>query len=339
MKSRESGIDLIRCLGLLFVTGLHAFLYNGFYAEPQTGPLMWAADSVFWLFFTCNGIFMTLTGYLKCEKPLGWDYYRSLLPVLIGYVLTCLISFPIRHFLLGEKLTLFAWLEKLVTFGNYAWYIEMYIGLILISPVINLALNALTERRQLYYLAGVMIVLTALPSVTSINLIPDYWKPLFPLTYYVLGAVIRKLQPNIKPWICLAAAAVTAMVTGLISLLSTNEGFSSGFGQGYGGFWPTVIVVCLFVGLYRLNIGPRIAKALCWMAGGVFEGYILSRLLDVWVYDLVKSWHTPERYPLIFVCITIPVFILSLLTGKALHTLSMWIYRRIPARASQSATR
>ena len=81
MQSRQPGIDLLRCLGLLFVTGVHSFLYNGYYYEPQTGILMWGANSFKWLFFTCNGLFMLLTGYLKCEKPLSKGYYRSLLPI------------------------------------------------------------------------------------------------------------------------------------------------------------------------------------------------------------------------------------------------------------------
>ena len=119
MKTRESGLDLLRCLGLLLVNGVHSYLYNGFYSESQTGVLMWAANSVFWVFYACNGLFMTLTGYLKCDKPFSRGYYRSLIPILTGYFLTCVISFPIRHFLIGEELSLFQWLEKMVTFGNY----------------------------------------------------------------------------------------------------------------------------------------------------------------------------------------------------------------------------
>lgn len=323
MKSRQPGIDLLRCLGLLFVNGVHSFLYNGFYYEAQSGPYMWAANSVFWIFFTCNGLFMTLTGYLKCDKALSKSYYRSLLPILTGYLLTCVISFPIRHFLIGEKLTLFQWLEKLVTFGNYAWYIEMYIGLLLFSPIINLALEKLTEPKQLYWVAGTMIVISALPSITPLNLIPDYWNSLYPVTYYILGAVIKKLQPRVKPWICLLCAAATAMFMAMLTLVSTDEGFSSGFGQGYGGFWITAIIVFLFVGLYRLNIGPKTAKVLTWLSGGVFEGYILSRLFDVWIYGTVSQWHTPAMYPVIFLCITVPVFIISILAGKAVHTLAL----------------
>jgi len=297
--------------------------------------MMWATDSCFWLFYTCNGIFMTLTGYLKCNKPLTRDYYRSLLPVLVGYVLTCLISFPIRHFILGEKLTAFQWLEKLVTFGNYGWYVEMYIGLILFSPIINLALNALPDSRGLLGIAGIMLVLSALPSVTPLNLIPDYWSSLYPLTYYTLGAVIRKLQPKIKPLYCLLGAAAAVMVAALITVLSTNDTFSEGYGQGYGGFWITLTVIFLFLGLYRLHIPHKAATVLAWMSGGVFEGYILSRLFDVWIYNTVPAWHSPETYPLIFICITIPIFLVSLLAGKLVHTLAAAICRKPVAPAVQ----
>ena len=333
MKNRQPGIDLLRCLGLLFVNCLHSFLYNGFYYENQTGILMWAADSLLWLFYICNGLFMTLTGYLKCEKPLSKGYYRSLLPVLVGYVLTCLISFPIRHYLLGEKLTLLEWLQKLVTFGNYAWYIEMYIGLLLISPIINFALGQLKTQKQLLWAAGTMFILSALPSITPLDLIPDYWTSLYPITYYCIGAVIRKLQPNWNRPACLGLAAVTALWTGFATLISTDGKFSDGFGQGYGGFWITAIILLLFIGLYRVNPGEKISKLLGWLSGGVFEGYLLSRLLDVWIYNTVPQWHTPAMYPVILVCITVPVFIVSILAGKLLHELALRICR--PAAGSR----
>ena len=323
MKSRQPGIDLLRCVGMLFVVGVHSFLKDGFYSEPQVGLVMWGADSVRWLFYGCNGIFMMLTGYLKCNKPLNRAYYRSLAPILMGYVLTCAVSFPIRHFLLNDRLDFFGWVEKLVTFGNYAWYVEMYIGLFLFAPVINLALQALKEPKQLLWLAGTMVILTALPSITAVNLIPDYWTSLYPITYYVLGAVIRRLQPKCKTWVCLAAAAGTAMLLGLFTILTTDETVTKGFGQGYGGFWITAIVTLLFLGLYNVKTEPKLSACLSWCAGGVFEGYMLSRLFDVWLYDCFKQWHTPEKYPLLFLCVTVPIFAASILMGKAVHTLAV----------------
>ena len=77
---------------------------------------------------------------------------------------------------------------------------------------------------------------------------------------------------------------------------------------------------------------------LSWLSGGVFEGYILSRLFDVWIYGTVPQWHDPENYGKIFLCITIPVFILSLLAGKLVNAVSgaitgkLWkLAERIPS--------
>ena len=338
MRSRQPGIDLLRCLGLFFVTGVHSFLYNGYYYEPQTSFLMWGANSFKWLFFTCNGLFMLLTGYLKCEKPLSKSYYRSLLPIMVGYLLTCLVTFPIRHFLQDDQKSLYQWLELMVTFGNYAWYIEMYIGLLLFSPIINLALSQLKEPRQLYWAAGTMVVISALPSITPMNLIPDYWTSLYPITYYCLGAVIRKLQPQIKSWLCLSLAAGFSMWLGLLTLITTDGGASDGFSQGYGGFWVTLVITFIFLGLYRVKLGEGIAKALAWLSGGVFEGYILSRVLDTWLYGLLPQWHTPAKYPLLFICVTIPIFAVSILSGKALHEVAQRICRPTSARTGKYET-
>lgn len=325
MKNRQSGVDLLRCMGLLFVTCVHSFLYNGFYNEPQTGVWMWLANSLRWLFYGCNGLYMLMTGYLRCGKKWDRNYYRGLLPILVGYVLTCLVSFPIRHYLLDEPLSLGQWLDKMINFGNYAWYLEMYIGLILFAPVLNLALDQMKSKEQILALCATMITLTALPSITSLSIAPDYWESLYPITYYVLGAAIRKLQPKASTVLCLLGVVTVSMGLGLASLLSTEGTFNQGFGQGYGGFWITGIVVLLFLGLYRLNIPEKPGKVLAWLAGGCFEGYILSRLLDVWMYSRVPQWHTPEKYPLILLCITLPIYAASLLAGKAVHNVAVAI--------------
>lgn len=329
---RQPGIDLVRITGVFFVVALHQFLYNGFYYEAQTGFLIWAADSFRWLFFCCNGIFMMLTGYLKSMKPVGKGYYKGLVPILISYVLCCIIIFPIQSQLISP-IPFTDWLDKLVGFGNYAWYIEMYIGLILFSPFINLALERVKERKHLLILAGVMVFTTSLASATPLNLVPDYWTSLYPVTYYVLGAVIQRIQPKVKFWQGMGAAMLISMGLALATILTTDEGFYKGFSQGYGGFWVMAITTCVFLSLYRAQAGPRASKVLAWMAGGCYEGFMLSLLPDLWAYKLVREWHEPKAYPLVFLCVTIPIFIFSILAGKLVHTLAEQITKRLPGFA------
>ncbi len=321
MKNRESGVDILRIMALFFVNGVHSFLYNGFYSAPQEGAAIWFGNCLRWLCYGCIGIFLMLTGYLKSRKPLNKDYFKSLIPILLGYLLTCVISFPIRHFLLNDRLSFQGWMEKLFCFGNYAWYVEMYIGLFLISPVLNLALDQLKTAKSLLWAAAIAICITALPSITGSNWIPNYWTSLYPFTYYILGAVIRRLQPRLKPALGIAAITLWVSILGMISLLTAKKNFSDGFSQGYGGFWVTVMVTLIFLSFYHIRLKPTAAKIAAWMAGGVFEGYILSRLFDVWIYGTVAQWHEPKYYLLILLCITVPVFLASVLMGKATHTL------------------
>ncbi len=327
MKNRESGLDILRCMALFFVNGVHSFLYNGFYYEPQQGFAMWFGNCLRWICFGCIGVFLMLTGYLKSRKPLNKDYYKSLIPVLVGYFLTCAIAFPIRQFLLNDRNTWDGWKELLLTYGNYGWYVEMYIGLLLVSPVLNLALDQIKTTKALLWTVAIAFCITALPSITMDNYIPNYWTSLYPFTYYVIGGVIRRLQPKIKPWLGLAATLLWVGLMGLISLDYTDKGSFENFTQGYGGFYVTIMVTLIFLSFYHIRLKPKAAKLAAWMAGGVFEGYLLSRLLDVWIYNEFRQWHDPKYYLLILVCITLPVFAASILMGKATHSLVALICR------------
>lgn len=329
MIKRESGADLYRILGLLFVNTLHACLYNGFYYEAQEGLAMWLANSVRWLVFGCNAMFMLLTGYLKTASPWGRRYYKSLVAVLIGYVLTCVISYPIRYYWIGEKDALNVWWDRFVSFSNYAWYIEMYIGLFFISPLINLALDNIQSPAKQWFLALSLVVVTVGHSATTRNWLPDYCGSFYPLTLYTLGAVIRRTQPKVPSPVGLLGAMSVAMWLGYETMRTATDGFYSGFSQGYGGFWVVLMVVCLFLGVYRLRIGPRFAKVLAFLSGGVLEGYILSRLFDVWIYGTVPQWHSPDKYIPIFLCITLPVFAVSLLSGKLVNMVSAFLTRQV----------
>ena len=325
---RQSGIDLVRITGLFFVVGVHQFLYNRFYYEPQAGFWMWSADVWRWLFFCCNGIFMMLSGYLRCRKTELRDCYRGLIPVLLGYTMCCAIIFPVQY-LLGERISPMEWLTRFVTFGNYAWYVEMYIGLILFSPVINLGLKHMDDK-TLGMFANLMVFVTSAHNMTALDIIPNYWSSLYPVTYYILGAAIRRLQPKVKVWEGLGLAMVISMGLALTSIATTDEGFSKGFTQGYGGFWTMLTAAGVFLAFYRVKVGKKTGKVLAWLAGGVFEGYLLSKIFDIWTYPLVQQWHTPDKFWPVFLVVTVPTFFSTLLLGKLVSLGAEAIANTIP---------
>ena len=92
----------------------------------------------------------------------------------------------------------------------------------------------------------------------------------------------------------------------------------------------------VFLGLYRVKAGKRTGKVLSWLAGGVFEGYLLSKCFDIWTYPLVKQWHTPEKLWLVFLAVTVPTFICTLLLGKLVSILADAVAKQIPGYEKKS---
>lgn len=317
MEKRQFGLDVLRCMALLFVVTFHAFLYNGYYYQPQKGTAMWLAGSARWLSVSCIGLFCMLTGYLRCEEQTPRACWRGLPGVLLGYLLAAAISIPIRHFLLNDVQSFSVWLNRLFGFSAvyYGWYVEMFLGLTLLSPF----LNRILEGPLAPWLGAVLIVLTAFPGATPITLAPDHWKVCYPLTYYALGALVRKKQPRLPWWMGIGGGLLIALALGGATVLSTNGALSTALTWEFGDLWILSMVLCLFVGLYRLEAGSRIARVFRWLAGGCYGGYLLSHLLDAWVYALVPQWHTPAQYPRLFFLVTVPIFLVSVLAGRLLQ--------------------
>ena len=326
MPKREPGLDLLRCIALLFVVTFHSFLNNGYYSESQVGISMWLAGSFRWLSVSCIGLFLMLTGYLKSEKTDVKACYRGLVPVLLGYLLAAVISIPIRHFVFGDVQTFSAWLTRLFSFSAvyYGWYVEMYIGLVLLCPFVNIILRHLQSTKALLGFGMVMLVITALPGATPWVVFPDYWRSIYPLTYYILGAIVRRIQPKINPWLGIVGALIMSAILGAATVLSTEGKLSEALTWEFPDLWIAFIVVCLFAALYRVRISSAFSRILAFGASGCYGGYLLSHLFDAWCYKLIPNWRTPEHYALIFFGITIPIFIVSLLLGALLERVNKW---------------
>lgn len=329
MKKRELGLDLLRCLALFLVFSYHFFLYNFYHEDPQTGVFMWLAGSYRSLSLCCIGIFLMLTGYLKSEKTDFKACYRGILPVVAGYLIAAVISIPLRHFIFGEKHGFLEWAIRLFNFNAlyYGWYVPMYIGLVLLIPFLNRLISGLNNK-QLLLLAVVMLLLTAVPGATKLSVSPDFWDSLYPLTYYILGAIVKRLQPKLKSWMGIAGALSMALIMGAVTVLSTNGPVSNGQTWKFGDIWVVGMVLCLFVSLYRVQIRPGFGRILSFAAGGCYGGYLLSHLFDAWVYRLFPNWLLPQWYVPLFLCATVPAYILSILLGVALEKVARFFEKR-----------
>lgn len=344
MKSkRYFGLDMVRIMALCLLLWLHFFLRNGFYNQRVDSIPMTLAVAGRITFMCCIPLFLMLTGYLKCGKEWKKGYYRSLLPILITWVIVSVICLWYKICVKGDKLTPYEWLVEFLDFGlaNYSWYIEMYIGLLLFSPVLNMAWIGAATQKKRAVLVCVMIGMTFLPKTVNVlkpdgehtlNLIPNYWTSLYFFTYYLIGCYIRTYQPKVKRWIALPAAFLIALVFALINRYTGGETgkFNGGFTISYNHLGTAAIAVLLFLSVYQIDSRNKmICKAAAFVSGITLEMYLISCVFDQKIYVWGKGKYGPEDYWWKGLIATGLVFILSLISGWMIHKIASGMSQKI----------
>ncbi len=216
-SKRDIGLDLTRIIAFIQVPCIHFLFKIKYYNQAIIGERMYLMTFIRVMFMTCVPLFLLLTGYLSSEKKVEiapkplLKYYSRLVPILLTYVITAVIIIVYGIFVNGETETLGSVIRNVLDFRKYSWYIEMYIGLALMIPFLNLLWIGIGSRKGQLSLVTVMIALTVLPSVFNIydfktpgalirpwlaesftQIVPDWWKNIYPVTYYFIGAYIRR---------------------------------------------------------------------------------------------------------------------------------------------------
>lgn len=119
-------------------------------------------------FFFAIGVplFLLMTGYLNYKKV---TFNKIFERNTKGYLcLSILFSSDLsfRTYYLHENIGIIGGIKKTLDFSliPYAWYIEMWIGLYLITPFLNLGYQAISNRGQKKVLILLLYLMTALPN-------------------------------------------------------------------------------------------------------------------------------------------------------------------------------
>lgn len=249
---RDTSLDLIRAVAGLLVVCVHFFLNICYYYAPLEGGWMLVMSVLRMACMVCVPLFLLLTGYLCCEKKLSWRYYLGLARVLLTYLLASAVGILFRWLWLGEPMSVKTALRMVLDFSGAAtgWYIEMYIGLFLLIPFLNMLWQGAQNEKNRRWLVLTLVALTVLPGLTNQlhRILPQWWNDLYPLCYYFIGAYLRAYQPKVRWWAALLGFGGAAVLGG-VAVFGMYHGqlFQSGLFTEWAG--PTVLVsaCCLFL--------------------------------------------------------------------------------------------
>ena len=351
LQNRNASMDIIRIVAAFTVLSVHFFLHNGFYSQIVEGVPMYIMVLTRTLFSVCVPLFMILTGYLMSHKTLSRKYYSGISKTLIVFVLATLACMIFKAVHDNEPLSLKSFILGTLDFtgANYSWYIEMYIGLFLLVPFLNLAYNKLKNKRQKQVLVLTLVFLTIIPTLFNIfnfdnpawwsdpkssdtfaKLVPSWWMGFYPIAYYFTGCYIREYGIKLKTRSMLVLFLLAILIFGTFNFYrSYGTTFKSGIYVYWYGFEPYILSVLLFVLLSRIktdNMNEKV-KFVLWKVSDLALGiYLISYIFDMLVYPVLNEKITTmtDRLPFYFVTVPI-VFICSMLASAVLNIAAKYI--------------
>lgn len=329
-QGRDIGLDVTRILAFVAVPCTHFFLRTDFYATDIAGSRMYVMTAMRTLFMICVPLFLLLTGYLSSEKTTDLEprpllrYYRRLVPILLTYALsTLLVVLAVEE---GPSLRDIFF--NILDYRQYSWYINMYIGLALMIPFLNVLWHGLKTRRQQAALVVIFLVLTALPSVVNVydldtpgawrqpwrtttytQIVPDWWQDFFPVTYYFLGAYLRENvdMKALSTWRLALALLLTVTGFTLYNIWRSGGGtFVSGTWSDSGGVQNIVDAVLVFLLVNSIRYPGRSAavrKVLAYLSRITLGAYLLTWIPDSRFYPrfdaaVPEPWMRLNYFPL-----------------------------------------
>ena len=263
--NRLAGLDIIRCFAIFSVIAGHFFVLNTPFRETIFDASGMLGQGLVYLLFNATGVplFIMMTGYLNAHKvECNRKYYKGMGRVLISYLLFSIITILFRKYYLHEDFSWIQWGLKILDFSAipYGWYIEMWIGLYLLTPFLNLLYKAIPTQKQKLILLVTLYTLTALPDLLNrygLHLVPGFWQSVFPLTYFFIGSYIREYEPELKgKKILVAIIAILAIcaINPVFNLLFVKEHTMIQIAGGSNGVFGTIVAVLTFILLYKIDI-------------------------------------------------------------------------------------
>ncbi|MBQ3517806.1 MAG: acyltransferase family protein [Clostridia bacterium] len=345
---RNSAADILRCLAFVFVPSVHFLLNSGFYqatVESTRTLIMVIARA---LFIICVPLFMTLSGYLMRTKQLSASYYKKLGKTYFSYVLASIACVVFAVLKLEQEWTLRSTLIGILEFkaAPYSWYIEMYMGLFLFVPFLNLLYNNIPSRKWKRNLLIIGVCLVFLPSVVNVynfdsadwwylpssntdyvEILPNWWVTvLYPVVYYFLGCYLSEYKIRLNKWINLFLILYVTFVYGVYTYWrSFQVKFIWGVWCQYYSLFTfilTLLVFLFFLNLRYDKMPAVIGNGFAKISGLCMNAYLLSWIFDKLFYPLLKD-HVGEiedRFVYFFAVVPI-VIVLSLLLSYVLQVL------------------
>ncbi len=304
IQKRNLNIDLIKVLAVFLVVLVHFFNRTNYYNLPLKSPFILFTTFIWSVAMACVPLFLITTGYLMKNAKYNKKFFMNLLRV-VGYYAAAVVVLTITDNQAHGLGLVRAFFVNLFTFNHYSWYVNMYIGLYLMTPMLNAAFESLkTKKNQLMVIGGCLFLITA-PMTLAVfdkflgvkvpdylrRIIPNYWSVIWPFLYYFIGMFIQKYgetqnrEIKNKYKIGLFLAIIFNVL--LIRTISSKT-----FVPEWGFLGIVLVSTLLFLIVINLKItikNKAINTVIQFISKNTLSIYLLSWIADVKFYGIINA--------------------------------------------------
>lgn len=318
LKDRNFGIDIVKIIAVILVLCLHFFLYTNYYDAAKDGVGMKLQTVIRNFCMICVPLFLLATGYLNKKTEYNKNFFKSLFNILIVWLIYCFVEYFVFHESYGG-LSLKNIIFTITSFKvGYSWYIEMYIGLYLLAPIINNAYNSLDKKNR-FRLLLVVIAVISLPEFVNAIFdgcihVPSWWSYIYPFSYYIVGKYLSDVNPKVNKKLVLILLTIMQLFIYSYSYLRII---------GFESFLTLINAMLIFLLFYDISIkSSKLQKAIQYISSITLDIYLASSLVDKFIYPLFNkkmlSLNISQSKIILFSPLVILViFLLSLIYSTA----------------------
>lgn len=285
MKSRSSNIELLRIVAMLMIV-LHHVITHGIGDDAGKDAVVIQYLDCFFIFGV--NLFVLISGYFGIR--LTWRSFLNLMWIIAFYKLFHLAA---DTFVLGISHPWYEWIAKpLLGFvSGGGWFVDVYVLLMIVSPMLNKLLQALDKHGYILALATLLVLDSGYGYTLGMHFDRYGYGLLHFITLYFIGHGIKNYFPLSQfAAFKVGGGFIVIMLLYLFMAFISKKGLLAVPLYSYSN--PLVIIssACIFVLFTKMNIHS--SKAINFMAASMFPVYLIHDAGKVgrMYYSQINTW-------------------------------------------------
>ncbi|WP_414838644.1 acyltransferase [Carnobacterium sp. TMP28] len=302
-KEREIGIDIIKCIAIFSVIGVHFILNTLSSINIKSSFDIMVLLSYRQFFIICVPLFLLTTGYLNIKKEPSIKYFKKIFFIVGVYLFYSILTLFFRNTFMNESFSLSDGVRMIFSFEAipYAWYINMFIKLSLIVPFLNRLIKVSSKKKLdwfLLFLIGVSVIPSTWNNFSSffgyanVLRLPNFLNDLYPIAYYVIGGYIKLYLPVLEKKYYLLIGLAMYIFSIYVNFSYSSIGNISNAIKDYSSLFILIQAYCVF--MYLLDKKIKKLKSLnpliIRIASHTLDIYLISYIVDNIVYKVFRRF-------------------------------------------------